>query len=268
MQNAKRIGTFSFTFAFLCGKIFCMKRILLKVQFLGTNYCGWQAQPKLPTIQSELERAIFETTGEHVRCESSGRTDAGVHALSMPVMFDSDTRIMPNNIYKALNAHLPNDIKVISSGEVDSTFHARFDVKEKTYAYYFYVCPNELPYYQTTMAQVTPPFDFNLAKSVCPHFKGKHDWVGFASSKTEVSSTVRTIKKISLSALGENKFCLRVTGDGFLYNMVRIIAGTIIEVGQGKIDPNLVPEIIESKDRSRAGKTAQAVGLVLEDVQY
>ncbi len=245
-----------------------MKRILLRVQFLGTNYCGWQAQPNLPTIQGELERAIFETTGEKVNCVSSGRTDAGVHAISMPVMFDSNTRILPTNIYKAINAHLPNDIKVTESCEVDSTFHARFDVKEKTYAYFFYVNFNELPYYSATMACVSPPFDFALAKSVCPYFKGKHDWVGFASSKIEVSSTVRTIKKISLSKLSEDKFCLRVTGDGFLYNMVRIIAGTIIEVGQGKIDPNSIPSIIDSCDRSRAGKTAQAVGLVLEDVQY
>ena len=245
-----------------------MKRILLKVQFLGTNYCGWQVQPGLHSIQGEIERAIFETTGEKVTAISSGRTDSGVHALSMPVMFDTDTRILPGNIYKALNAHLPADIVVISSEEVAPNFHARFDVKSKTYAYKFYISQNTLPYFSSTMACVSPPFDFELAKKCVPYFKGKHDWVGFASAKTEVSSTVRTIKKISLVSLGENMFCLRVTGDGFLYNMVRIIAGTVIEVGQGKIDPNDIPKIIESKDRTRAGKTAQAVGLVLEEVCY
>jgi len=245
-----------------------MKRILLKVQFVGTNYCGWQYQTGLPTIQGELERAIFETTGEKVKCESSGRTDAGVHALCMPIMFDSDTRILPNNIYKAINAHLPDDIVVISSSEVSPTFHTRYDVVDKTYAYYFYVSANKLPYYSYTMANVTPPFNYELAKECIKFFKGKHDWVGFASAKTEVSSTIRTIKKITLNSVGENRFCLRVTGDGFLYNMVRIIAGTVIEVGQGKILPNSIPAIIDSKDRTKAGKTAPAVGLVLEEVRY
>ncbi|MBR4271181.1 MAG: tRNA pseudouridine(38-40) synthase TruA [Clostridia bacterium] len=240
----------------------------MKVQFLGTNYCGWQYQEGLPTIQGELERAIFETTGEHVSCASSGRTDAGVHAIAMPVVFETNTRIISGNIYKAINAYLPTDIRVLSSMEVEGDFHPRFDCVGKTYAYHFYVSNIPLPYLSSTQAYIVPPFNFELARSVLPHFRGKHDWVGFASAKIEVSSTIRTIKRISLSRAGENQYCLRVSGDGFLYNMVRIIAGTIIEVGQGKINSADIPAIIASKDRSRAGKTAPAVGLVLESVDY
>ena len=245
-----------------------MKRILILIQFLGTNYSGFQTQPGLETIEGNLERAVFETTGERVTVHSSGRTDAGVHALAMPAHFDTNTRIVPENLYKALNAHLPSDIRVLSSREVDEHFHARFDVKEKTYEYHFYTSPMPLPYYSTTSAWVTAPFDFDLAKSVVNAFVGTHDFVGFASSKTEVASTVRTITKISLTKKAPNQYCLSVTGDGFLYNMVRIIAGTVIEIGQGKIAPDSLPDIIESRDRKRAGRTASAVGLVLKAVKY
>lgn len=245
-----------------------MKRIFILIQFLGTNYCGWQCQNGLKTIEGELERAVFETTGENVTVHSSGRTDAGVHALAMPAHFDTNTRIMAGNIYKALNAHLPEDIRVLCSREVDSNFHARFDVKQKTYEYHFYVSNSPLPYFSATSARVAEPFNFERAKLALPAFVGTHDWKGFASAKTEVSSTVRTITDITLTQSFPNHFCLSVTGDGFLYNMVRIIAGTIIEVGQGKINPEEMAEIIASCDRNRAGKTAQAVGLVLKEVKY
>ncbi len=245
-----------------------MKRIFILIQYLGTNFCGWQHQPELRTVQGEIERAIFETTGEQVAVHSSSRTDAGVHALAMPAHFDTDTRILPENLYKALNAHLPDDIRVLSSKQVDEHFHARFDVKEKTYEYHFYVSPAPLPYYSTTSAWITEPFDFERAKGAASAFLGTHDFVGFASARTEVSSTVRTITKISLTRKKPNHYCLSVTGDGFLYNMVRIIAGTLIEIGQGKINPDDLPAIIESKDRKRAGRTAQACGLVLKSVKY
>ncbi len=245
-----------------------MKRILLIIQFLGTRYSGWQVQPGQVTVQGEIERAIYETTGERVKIHSSGRTDAGVHAMAMPAHFDTDTRIQPENIYKALNTHLPDDIRVLSSCQVDEHFHARFDVKEKTYEYHFYVSPQPLPYFSTTEAWITPPFNFDLAKSILNEFLGTHDFVGFASARTEVTSTIRTIKKISLSKTSKDHFVLSVTGDGFLYNMVRIIAGTIISVGNGKIAPNEIKSIVESKDRKRAGDTASAVGLVLKNVKY
>ncbi len=245
-----------------------MKRILLTIQFLGTNYSGWQVQPGLNTIQGEIERAINETTGEKIKVHSCGRTDAGVHALGLTAHFDTDTRINPENIYKALNTRLPSDIRVLSSREVDEHFHARYDVKEKTYEYNFYISGQPLPYYSITEACVQSPFDYERAKSNISAFLGTHDFVGFASSRTEVASTVRTITKITLSRHAGEHYTLSVTGNGFLYNMVRIIAGTIIEIGQGKIDPAELPQIIESKDRKRAGDTAAANGLVLKSVKY
>ncbi len=245
-----------------------MKRILILIQFLGTNYCGWQVQPNQKTVQGEIENAIFNALGEKVTVQSSGRTDAGVHALEMPAHFDTNTRMHPNNIYKALNAYLPEDIKILSSREVANDFHARFDVKEKTYEYHFYVSNNVLPYYMNTEAQIPEPFDFEISKNATQYFLGTHDWKGFCSAKTETASTVRTIYKISLKKKMKNHYVLSVTGDGFLYNMVRIIAGTLIEIGQGKINANDLPNIIDSKDRKRAGKTAQAVGLVLKKVKY
>lgn len=245
-----------------------MKRILILIQFLGTNYCGWQFQPNLKTIQGEVQNAIYKVLGENVEVHSSGRTDAGVHALAMPAHFDTNTRIIPNNIYKAINAYLPDDIKILSSRQVNQDFHARFDVKEKTYEYHFYISNVPLPYFQTTQAQISEPFDFDLAKSCLDYFLGTHDWKGFCSAKTQTLSTVRTIFKINLSKKSLNQFVLSVTGDGFLYNMVRIIAGTIIAVGQGKINVQDIPKIIESGERTKAGKTAQAVGLVLKNVKY
>lgn len=244
-----------------------MKRILILIQFLGTNYSGWQTQPQEITVQGTIEEAIFQATGERVSLFSSGRTDAGVHALAMPAHFDTNTRILPQNIYKALNSYLPNDIKILSSNEVSSEFHARFDVKEKTYEYKFYVSNNVLPYFATTEAQVVEPFDYELANSCVQYFIGNHDWKGFCSAKTATKSTIRTITNIKLSK-NENHYVLSVTGDGFLYNMVRIIAGTVIEVGQGKINPVDIPDIIKSMTRTRAGRTAPACGLVLKEVKY
>ncbi len=244
-----------------------MKRILILIQFLGTNYSGWQTQPQEKTIQGTIEDAIFQATGERVSLFSSGRTDAGVHALAMPAHFDTNTRISPQNIYKALNAYLPSDIRILCSKEVSSDFHARFDVKEKTYGYKFYVSNNILPYFATTEAQVVEPFDCKTANACVQYFLGTHDWKGFCSAKTATKTTIRTITNIKLNKI-DNHYELVVTGDGFLYNMVRIIAGTIIEVGQGKIKPNDIPDIIDSMVRTRAGKTAPACGLVLKEVKY
>ena len=244
-----------------------MKRIKIIIQFLGTNYSGWQFQPGLKTVQGEIQNAIFSALGEKVEVFSSGRTDAGVHAYAMPAYFDTNTKIQPNNIFKALNSYLPDDIRVLSSEEVNEHFHARFDVKEKTYEYHFYANIMRLPLIDATKARIPTPFDFDLAKSVCPYFVGTHDWKGFCSSGNSTATTVRTIKKMTLSK-EKDGFVLSVTGDGFLYNMVRIIAGTIIEVGQGKIAPEKIPEIIKSCDRSLAGKTAEPRGLVLKSVKY
>ncbi len=244
-----------------------MKRILFKVQFVGKNYCGWQVQPEVKTVQGEIERAIFETTGEKVEVFGCSRTDAGVSALGLMAHFDTGTKINPDTIYKAINAHLPEDIKVLESCEVSSDFHARFNVKNKTYEYHFYESSLPLPYFDTLATRINEGFNLGVASEACKVFLGTHDFAGFCNAKNSSSTTVRTIFDINLAREGRG-YVLSITGDGFLYNMVRIIAGTLIEVGQGKILASDLPEILNSLDRERAGDTAPSRGLVLAEVRY
>lgn len=245
-----------------------MKRIKLIIQYLGTNYAGWQVQPKHITVQGALEKAIEDGLGEVVEVHGSGRTDAGVHAFAACAHFDTNSVINPNKIYAVLNRFLPVDIRILTSEQVEQSFHARFSAVEKTYEYRFYVSPINMPLLDATHARVGYDFDFDQSLNACRAFLGTHDFKGFCSSGSRVKDTVRNISKISLSAGRDNTFCLSVTGNGFLYNMVRIIAGTIIEVGCGKISAADMPEIIASGDRNRAGRTAQACGLTLREVKY
>ena len=243
-------------------------RVLLTIQYLGTNYHGWQKQAQKNTIQEVLENAIFKALGEHCETFASGRTDAGVHAEAQTCHFDTTTKIKPEKIAYAINRFLPDDIQILSSKEVPNDFNARFDVKKKTYEYNFYASNQSLPLLSTTFAKIRTEFSYKIAEKACKHFLGEHDFVGFSSSGRQTKTTVRTIFDIKLLDLGENKYKLSITGNGFLYNMVRIIAGTIIEVGYGRINANDLPQIIASKDRSKAGKTAEAKGLVLKKVEY
>lgn len=244
-----------------------MKRILIKIQFLGANYCGWQIQPNVVTVQGTLTEAVARACNVPVVLEGCSRTDAGVSAIEMPVHFDTNTRINPSTLYKAVNAYLPPDIRVLSSAEVPADFHARFDVKNKTYDYNFYISNIALPYIDSLSTRINGEFDYKLARRACKFFKGTHDFAGFCNAKNSTSTTTRTIFDIDLTQT-ETGYRLSVTGDGFLYNMVRIIAGTIIKVGQGKINYRDIPDIIASRDRLRAGDTAEARGLVLRKVRY
>ena len=243
-------------------------RVRLIVQYLGTAYSGWQVQSGYTTIQQKLEEAIESATGEYCETFASGRTDAGVHAWAQVVHFDTNTRIDATKLAYAINRYLPSDISVIRSDKVSDDFNARFDVKQKTYEYYFYCSIVDLPLLATTFAKVRTEFDYERACKNIQCFVGTHDFVGFCSARTQSSSTVRTIFDIQLLDLGDRKYCLRVTGNGFLYNMVRIIAGTIIEIGCGKIDADKLPDIIASGDRNLAGRTAPPNGLVLKEVVY
>ncbi len=244
-----------------------MKRIKLIIQFLGKNYSGWQIQPNVRTIQGEITRAIAEVTGENVEVVGCSRTDAGVSAIGFVAHFDTESRINPDSFGKAINTKLPEDIRVLDSCEVGIDFHARFSVVSKTYEYNFYVSPIRFPFIDMTATRINAPFDFERAKEAVGAFLGKHDFAAFCSAGNSSSTTVRTIMDIDLVET-ECGYRLIVTGDGFLYNMVRIIAGTIIEVGQGKIPASEVPDIIASCDRNRAGATAEPRGLVLKSVQY
>lgn len=243
-------------------------RVLLTIQYLGTNYHGWQIQPQKTTVQGVLEDAIFKALGEKCETFASGRTDAGVHASAQTCHFDTNTKIAPQKISFALNKFLPNDVQVLKSEQVNDNFNARFDVKKKTYEYNFYVSNQVFPLLELTYAKIKPNFDFKLAKQACKHFLGEHDFVGFSSAGRQTKTTIRTIYALDILDLGNNIYKIVVTGNGFLYNMVRIIAGTLFEVGAGKIKPESITEIINSKDRTKAGKTASAKGLVLVKVEY
>lgn len=245
-----------------------MKRIKLTIQYLGTNYAGWQVQPNLKTIQGEIQNAIKLGLGEECEIFGSGRTDAGVHAFGQVAHFDTNTKINPHSIYAVINRFLPKDIRILKSEEVESTFHARFDVKQKTYEYHFYQNNVVLPLLDGQNAFVAYDFNFEKASKACEYFLGTHDFCGFCSAGGKKKDTTRTIYSISLNKKQDSAFYLSITGNGFLYNMVRIIAGTIIEVGCGKILPEDILDIINSKERSRAGRTASARGLVLKKVEY
>lgn len=245
-----------------------MKRIKIVVQYLGTNYAGWQVQPNHRTIQGEIQSAIKNGLCEDAEVFGSGRTDAGVHAFMQTAHFDTCSKIRSDKIYSVLNRFLPEDIKILSSEEVSNTFHARFDVKQKTYEYHFYSSEVTLPLFDQTHAKIPYPFDFDKVVLASKAFLGTHDFVGFSSSGSPRKDTLRTIFSISVFKNIDGTFCFSVTGNGFLYNMVRIIAGTLIEVGLGKIKPEDLPDIINSKQRNRAGKTAPARGLVLKEVVY
>lgn len=258
-----------FVFAKLCDMKKIKKRVKIVVQYVGTNYAGWQTQTNQKTIQGEIENAIKEAIQEKCEVVGSGRTDAGVHALAQVAHFDTKTNIDASKLCFLLNQHLPKDIRILSSEQVDESFHARFSTKQKTYQYNFYVSKIPLPCLDQNHAQV--PFDFDIltAQGVLPAFVGTQNFKAFcASDKKSRNTTIRTIFSIKLWQTDKQVFRLEISGNGFLRNMVRIIAGTIIDVGCGKIPPRSIVAILRSKDRNKAGKTAPACGLTLKEVLY
>ena len=242
-------------------------RIAITVEYDGTKYCGWQIQPNGNTVQAELEKAVETVTGAKSSVTGSGRTDAGVHALGQVAHFDTDADIPPENFAPALNAVLPKDIKVRKSEEAADGFHARFSAKKKTYAYNFYVSDAQRPLKDRYAARVPYPLDLSLMEKAAGFFVGEHDFRCFFASNSSVKDTVRTIYSAKIEKDGEN-YVFTVCGNGFLYNMVRIMVGTLIEVGRGKKTPQSVSEMLEKGDRSLAGATMPPQGLTLLSVEY
>lgn len=221
------------------------------------------------SIQGEITRAIKEVTGEEVELTSSGRTDAGVHAFGQVANFKTETRIKTEKIPYALNAKLPNSIVIKKAEEVDERFHSRYNCKGKTYRYI--INNDEFPSAINRYREfhILQKLDFENMKKALKYFEGTHDFAGFKSSGgSPKKTTERTIKKAIIKKLDGNRYCIELTGDGFLYNMVRIISGTIVDVGLGKIRVEEIPKIIESKDRKQAGKTLPPHGLYLVEVYY
>ena len=244
-----------------------MRRIHLIVEYDGTNYAGWQRQSNAMTVQEKLERAVKRLTGEDVCVSGASRTDAGVHALGQSAHFDTQSRIPADKFSFALNTMLPPDIRVVRSEEVAADFHSRFSGKGKRYRYLIHAAPHAGALNRLTHAHVIYPLDVKKMRAEAESLVGTHDFGAFAASGSVVKDTVRTIWRADVEQRG-SEICLIVEGNGFLYNMVRIIAGTLIGVGSGKLAPGAIARAIESGSRLDLGITAPAHALTLMEVFY
>ena len=245
-----------------------MKRIKLTVAYDGTNYHGWQVQPNAVTIEGKLNEAISELTKETIQVIGASRTDAGVHALGNVAVFDTESRIPGGKFSYALNQRLPDDIVIQQSQEVDKDFHPRYCTCEKTYEYVILNRKFPLPEYRNTAFFYYGDLDIKAMQEATKAFLGEHDFAGFCSAGAQVKTTVRTIYELTVEKKDNDMICIRVRGNGFLYNMVRIIAGTLLEVGKGNIEAKSLENRIAAADRSQAGPTAPARGLKLIRMQY
>ena len=244
-----------------------MKRILLIVAYDRTEYCGWQIQPNGVTIEAVLNRELTRLLGEEIKVIGASRTDAGVHAMGNVCVFDTDTRIPPEKISYALNQSLPEDIVVQQSKEVAADFHPRKCESRKTYEYRILNRAMRYPNCRRNTYLYHWELDTDAMQEAASYLVGEHDFQSFCSPATEAETTVRTIYALTVEKEGD-LITIRITGNGFLYNMVRIIAGTLLEVGNGKRKPEEIAEILEKKDRSATGPTAPACGLTLMEIAF
>ena len=257
------------------------RRIFLSVAYDGTNYHGWQLQPGAVTIESELNRALTELLGEEIRVIGASRTDTGVHALCNAAVFDTTARIPAEKFAYALNQRLPEDIRIRESKEVAPDFHPRHTQSRKTYEYRIYNARFPMPTKRLYSFFTYAKLDVEAMARAGALLEGEHDFKSFCRVNTQAETTVRTIYRVEVWREGGREVCLqsggygdesdiviRITGSGFLYNMVRIIAGTLLEVGQGKRKPEDIEAILASCDRSAAGPTAPACGLTLTAYEF
>jgi len=247
--------------------VLAIYNIRLVIEYDGKDFNGWQKQNDKLNIQGEIERAIEIITGEKVELIASGRTDAGVHALNQIANFKIDKNINIEKLPYALNSQLKKSVRIKTAELVDNEFHSRYHAKKKTYRYVINNSSQGSSIYRNLEYNFPLHLDEKLMQEAIEYFIGEHDFKAFKASGGSTKSSVRTIYNASVRREGERIY-IELTGNGFLYNMVRIIAGTLLDVGLGKIKPEEVKEIIESKDRSRAGKTLPPNGLFLVNVDY
>lgn len=244
-----------------------MRRIRLIISYDGTNYVGWQVQPNGVSVQALLEKALFELTGEQIRVEGSGRTDSGVHAKAQVAHFDTEARMAADKFAIAMNMHLPPDIRVLFSEECDPTFHTRFSAKRKVYSYTVQLGPHADVFLRTTSLHLHYIPDVEAMQKAAAAVIGTHDFNAFKCADSSMENTVRTITRSEWNRNG-NLLVYTVEGNGFLYNMVRILVGTMLEIGSGKRPVSDMENAIETGSRTSAGATAPARGLRLERVIY
>lgn len=244
-----------------------MKRVRLVIAYDGTNYCGWQIQINGLTVEEVLNKALSDLLGENIAVIGASRTDSGVHALGNVAVFDTDTRIPAEKISFALNQRLPDDIRIQKSEEVSPEFHPRFCDSVKTYEYKILNTKFPNPMLRLYAHFVYMPLDVEKMKEAAAYIVGEHDFASFCSAGSQVKTTIRKIYTLDISKEGDI-ICIRISGNGFLYNMVRIIVGTLLKVGLKVYPPEHVEEILLLKDRYAAGPKAPAKGLTLIDIKY
>lgn len=242
-----------------------MRNLKLTIAYDGTNYAGWQVQ-KLKTVQETIEKALEKILQEKVKLIASGRTDSGVHALGQVANFKTDSKLFPDNIQKALNSCLPKDIVVKKVEDVALEFHARYSATSKSYRYTILNRKVRSPLDRHYAAFIPYPLDIRSMQDAAVHLVGRHDFRSFQAKAGEGNST-RTIKSLGVKKRGRFIY-IDIEADGFLYNMVRNIVGTLIEVGRGKLKANGTMKILKARKRSRAGPTAPPEGLCLVRVRY
>lgn len=252
-----------------------MKRFKLVVAYDGTNYCGWQIQPNGITVEEVLNKTLSRFLKEEIHIIGASRTDSGVHSFGNVAVFESETTIPPEKLCFALNPQLPEDIRIVSSEQVPGDFHPRYCDTRKTYEYHIQNGKIPLPTERLYSHLVIFPLNIQAMQEASQYLVGTHDFKSFCAAKTQAQTTVRTVTGIEVEAhpLSEGEYpskkvIIRVTGEGFLYNMVRIISGTLIKVGLGVYPPEHVKQILEACDRSQAGETVPAKGLFLKKIEY
>lgn len=244
-----------------------MRRIKLTVAYDGTDYCGWQIQPNGITVEEVLNRALSRLTGEEMRVIGASRTDAGVHARGNVAVFDTASTVPPERFAYAVNPLLPEDIVVVGAEEVPQDWHPRYQNSVKTYEYHILNREMPDPLRRRESWHVSFPLDLDSMREAAAYLRGEHDFRSFCSIHTGVKTTVRTIYTLDIDRSG-NLITIRISGNGFLYNMVRIIVGTLVEVGRGFRTPENMRDILNAEEREKAGATAPPQGLVLVSIAY
>lgn len=244
-----------------------MKRIKLTVAYDGTNYSGWQIQPNAPTIEKVLDEAIGALTGESVHVTGASRTDAGVHGMGNVAVFDTASTIPGERFCYALNRYLPEDVSIQDSRQVSDTFHPRHCNTQKTYEYRILNTAFPIPQMRNFAWHVSGSLNVGKMQEAAALFVGEHDFKSFCCVRTQTETTVRHIYALEILQEG-SQIVVRITGNGFLYNMVRIMTGTLVQVGRGQLEPSDIAKMLAAKDRTAAGQTAPPQGLTLMRIDY
>jgi len=244
-----------------------MRNVKIIIEYEGTNYLGWQKQAEGPTIQETIENALENITGENIFLFGSGRTDSGVHALGQVANFKTHSNIKPAKFQMGLNSILPKDITIIDAQDVDSDFHAQFSAKSKTYVYKIFNSPHPSALMRKVSWFIPQTLDISQMQKSAEYLLGKHDFKAFALSSTEVKTTVRTVLKADIEPnYNMIIFCIEATG--FLKRMVRLIVGTLVQVGKGRITPADFADILQSGEKTKFVYAAPPHGLYLKEVKY